>query len=157
MGPPLNYSEAVRHYLSLPWTMRRKGAGTVPDPSKADQNLTCFSSPYVEGGPLDSAECGFEGHVYYPSPPALPSTAAPDYAQRKLDKCVALKSSIARQPLQFRRAAINVSQQFVIENSNITCGPEQLCYYPPALSVEQGGWVEQVNTELGVEVRSRLR
>lgn len=165
VGPPLNYSDAVQRYLSLPWSMRRKGA-RIPSPPKREgdndaRNVTCFASPYVEGGSADTAVCGLESYVYYPTAPAAPATGAPDWSQRKLERCAAMKRGIARQPNS--RAAVGgrlgvaggseKGEPPFIPVANISCSPEQLCYYPKPLEPGVGGFAEAVNTELGVEVR----
>lgn len=157
VGKPLDYAAAVKRYLSLPWTMRREGAKTVPVKLDANFNLSCFASPYVEGGAFARAgECVVDS-IYYPSPPSKPATGAPDWSKRKMEKCAAAKAAIRRQPVSRathpRDPAVKDERKDYIPAANITCGPSQLCYYPAPQPLDKGGFAEAVNTELGVEVR----
>lgn len=157
VGPALDYTKAVKRYLALPWTMRREGArhtGGSLSPV-LDSNYTCFKSPYAIGGPLD-APCKMEDHIFYPKAPkerpALPGV--PDLSKEKLARCTAFKRYGKRVLKEHTRhiGGPNSTVQKEYANKNITCGPEQLCFYPPEMPSGQGGFVEAVNTELGVEV-----
>jgi len=143
----------VQRYLSLPWTMRRKGAKLGAGTDQYNQNVTCFASPYVEGGTVDTAPCPLDNSVYYPTspPPGNKTIPVPDLSRQKMERCAAMKRAILR-PAASRYNLPNASILPVIPNSNISCGPEQLCYYPKPLPTGMGGWPEAVNTELGVEV-----
>jgi len=158
-GPSLDYAAAVKRYLELPWSMRRKGAKTEPkDLSYSDENRTikCFASPYVEGGDVDTAPCGLHSSVFYPTAPKPKGNASfatiPDLSTEKMAKCAAAKRSIAR-PKIVRSATLNSTYLPWIVKKNISCGPEQLCFYPKPLALDKGSYSEAVNTELGVEVR----
>jgi hypothetical protein len=156
-GPALDYAAAVKRYLALPWTMRRMGAKTEQiTPFNPNHTLTCFTSPYVEGGAIDSAPCGMQSSVFYPTAPKPSGNSTllliPDLSRQKMRACAAQKAAIAR-PRVVRKNTLNASQLQWIVKSNISCGPEQLCYYPQPMELDQGGWAEAVNTELGVEVR----
>jgi hypothetical protein len=161
VGPPLDYKAAVKRYLTLPWSMRRKGArheGGSLIPVR-DSNYTCFKGPYAQGGPLDKP-CALEDHIYYPSAPSQPKALAgvPDISRQKLARCTSFKRNIRAQPREHTRRADgpNISVQPFFGNANITCSAEQLCFYPPERPpLEGGGFVEAVNTELGVEVSTR--
>jgi hypothetical protein len=157
VGPALDYTKAVKRYLALPWTMRREGArhtGGSLSPV-LDSNYTCYKSPYAIGGPLD-APCKMEDHIFYPKAPkerpALPGV--PDLSKEKLARCTAFKRHGKRVLKEHTRhvGGPNSTVQKEYANKNITCGPEQLCFYPPEMPSGRGGFVEAVNTELGVEV-----
>ncbi len=59
VGDALSMREAVERYVSLPWTMRRKGGTTTPLQTFTDSNVTCFTTPYAAGGPLDKPCASF--------------------------------------------------------------------------------------------------
>ena len=158
-GPPLDYKAAVKRYLSLPWSMRREGASHTGGsllPAQTYTNFTCFKSPYAIGGPLDGP-CKMEDHIFYPMAPkdvvALPGV--PDMSVEKLARCTAFKRGGRHVQKVHTRyvGGPNSSEIESYSNKNITCGPEQLCFYPPPMENHQGGYAEAVNTELGVEVR----
>lgn len=160
-GPALDYAAAVMRYLALPWTMRRRGAKTEQiTPFNPNHTLTCFTSPYVEGGAIDTAPCGMQSSVFYPTAPKPTGNSTllliPDLSREKMRACAAQKAAIAR-PKVIRKNTLNSSYLQWIVKSNISCGPEQLCYYPQPMELDQGGWAEAVNTELGVEVSVRQR